>query len=128
MRQISPFDFTEQIYSVMIFKIRGYVVDKLDGSGLSGLIIKVNDYDRQYGRILGYIRTDINGGFLVNYEGTAFLELFEKKPRIVLTVESKDHRKIMKSCEYVRFEAGKTGFFWFELDRETVWQQEELNA
>lgn len=60
----------------MIFRIRGYVVDIKNGSGVPGLMIKVNDQGQLYDSLLGQVRTDENGFFVIDYEGESFQELF----------------------------------------------------
>jgi uncharacterized protein (DUF362 family) len=102
------------------FRITGQV--RVDGEGVSDLLVMGFDKDILSDDFLGKAITDRDGRFKIEYSESDFSNIFENKPDVYLKIKSSDRsRTIFTTKEFVRFSANKEEHFVIDIPRE-VWE------
>jgi hypothetical protein len=99
------------------FRISGRVFDRATGAGVAGIVVRAYDKDLLFDDLLGNALTDVDGRFLLVYEGADFRELFERRPDIYLSLHDGSGARLQDTRDAIRWRAGADEVFDVALDR-----------
>jgi hypothetical protein len=97
------------------FRIFGTVRRKGSPVGVPGLQVQAVDKDLFFDDRLGTATTDTDGRFEIRYEAADFMDFFEFRPDIYLTITDTDGAELFTTEDQVRYEADDTEGFLIEL-------------